>query len=145
MEKANTLKDILKVADKRPLKGDDFNKFFVDTDKARGTQSADKVAVYLKNRRDIPSKVLFTGHRGSGKSTELWRLQQKIKSEYLPISFSIEQHTDPLNMNFIDLVFIIMEQVFAAAQKHDVFLSEDLLTDILGWLETTAELKSFLS
>lgn len=32
-------------------------------------------------------KILFMGHRGSEKSTELYRLKEQIKSEYEVINF----------------------------------------------------------
>ena len=142
MNQAKKLSDILKVTVKKHLTGKDFDKFFVNTDEARGRRSALLLADYLRSLNDIPQKILFTGHRGSGKSTELWRLQQQINNMYLPITFSLGDHLDPLNLEYIDLVFLVMERIFNAAREYNIYIDEDLLNNILRWVEDTTQIKT---
>ena len=142
MKQAKNLSEILKVTQRKPLTGGDFDNFFVNTDEARGYQAALLLADYLHNLRETPQKILFTGHRGSGKSTELWRLQQQVKDAYFPISFSVHQHLGLVNLEYIDLVFLVMERIYASACENNIFIDEDLLQNILRWVEDTTEIKT---
>lgn len=142
MNQAKRLSDILKVTGKKPLTGNDFDRFFVNTDDARGRRSALLMADYLCSLNENPQKILFTGHRGSGKSTELWRLQQQVKDMYFPITFSLGDHLDPLNLEYIDLVFLVMERTYHAAGEYNIKIDEDLLNNILRWVEETTDIKT---
>lgn len=142
MKQAKTLSEILKVTSNKPLIGEDHDHFFVETDAARGRASAEILTQYLLTLKDQPQRILFTGHTGSGKSTELWRLQQKLSKQYLTIHFSVEKHLNLLEMNVIDLIFLIMEQIYAKAIAEGIGLKERLLTDILHWLEDTTEIRT---
>jgi hypothetical protein len=142
MNQAKQLGDILKVTGKKPLTGEDFDKFYVNTDDARGYPSALELADYLHSLSETPQKILFTGHRGSGKSTELWRLQQQVNDLYFPIVFSVGDHLDRFNLEYIDLVFLVMERIYASARENNIFLDEDLLDNILKWVEDTTEIRT---
>lgn len=142
MNQAKQLSEILKVTSKKPLTGEDFNKFFVNTDEARGCRSALLLADYLHGVSETPEKVLFTGHQGSGKSTELWRLQQKVKDVYFPIVFSVGDHLDLFNLEYIDLIFLVMERTYNTAKENNIYIDEDLLDNILKWLEDTTEIRT---
>jgi len=53
MERALKLSDVLRVARPDPLKGEDFEKFFVETDEARGEEVALHLSGYFKVNRDV--------------------------------------------------------------------------------------------
>jgi hypothetical protein len=142
MIQAKQLSEILKVAQHKPLTGEDFDDFFVNTDKARGYQPALLLADFLQSFSEAPQKILFTGHRGSGKSTELWRLQQEVKDMYFPIAFSVQRHLGLVNLEFIDLVFLVMERIYTSAREKNIHIDEDLLHNILKWVEDTTEIKT---
>ncbi len=142
MKKAETLSEILHVTGNKPLTGETYDNFFVETDEARGRYSAEMMAQYLLTLKESPQRILFTGHTGSGKSTELWRLQQKISEQYFTIPFSAAEHLNLLEMNAIDLIFLIMEQIYSKAQEQGFLLKEELLSNILSWLEETTEIRT---
>jgi hypothetical protein len=142
VKQAKDLSEILKVTQRKPLTGGDFDNFFVNTDEARGYQAALLLADYLHNLKETPQKILFTGHRGSGKSTELWRLQQQVKDVYFPISFSVHQHLGLVNLEYIDLLFLVMERIYSSARENNIFIDEDLLQNILRWVEDTTEIRT---
>jgi Cdc6-like AAA superfamily ATPase len=142
MKQAKQLNEIINVSETKPLTGEDFDNFFVNTDEARGCQPAIMLADFLHNSRTTPGGILFTGHRGSGKSTELWRFQQQVKEDYFPVVFSVAKHLDLLNIEYTDLVFLIMEQVFKAARENNIKIDDDLLHNILKWVEDTTEIKT---
>ncbi len=142
MKQAKDVSEILKVTQRKPLSGGDFDNFFVNTDEARGYQAALLLADYLHNLKETPQKILFTGHRGSGKSTELWRLQQQVKDAYLPISFSVQKQLGLVNLEYIDLVFLVMERIYTSARENSITIDEDLLQNILLWVEDTTEIRT---
>ena len=54
-----------------------------------------------------PPIVFFTGHRGSGKSSMLWRLLDRFKRDYFVVYFDIEHNLDSRTANQIDLLYLI--------------------------------------
>lgn len=45
-------------------------------------------------RYDYPQKYLFTGHRGTGKSTELAKFEERFSGEFFIIRYSVEENLD---------------------------------------------------
>ena len=69
MAKAKNLTDMVRVFDPvQPLSGTELTEFYVD----RQSESLAQMETRLRvARKDEPIKLLFTGQRGCGKSTEL--------------------------------------------------------------------------
>ena len=65
MEKATTIGDILKVTIVHPLRGKDFDAFYQDCDLVRGENPAEAMAALLRQRKDMPFKLISTGHGGT--------------------------------------------------------------------------------
>jgi len=63
---------------REPLRGESLKAFYVE----REHNPMERMRVYLLGLRQKPVKVLFSGHRGSGKSTELNRLAEVIKRRF---------------------------------------------------------------
>jgi len=130
MEKAKTLRNILRVTGPEPLKGDDFKKFFVETDEARGINAVSQLSDYFDANRDMPKKVLFMGHRGSGKSTELFRFEQYVKDNFKVINFSIRDEIDITDLKYVDLVFVILNKLFDEAQNDNIPINRNILDNL---------------
>jgi hypothetical protein len=124
VEKANNISELLKVCNPEPLSGTDFNKFHVNTSLARGNNSALNLTNYLKINKDDFQKILFMGHRGSGKTTELWQVQENLKSDFWIISFSIKNEIDSIDLKYIDLVFLILSKLLEIAQSQGIITNE---------------------
>ena len=77
-------------------------------------------------------RYLFSGHTGSGKSTELRKIAASpdIKKMYWPLLISLREHTDINDIDYTDVFFVIASQLFLAYQttgnlkKHDELLEE---------------------
>ena len=54
-----------------------------------------------------PPIAFFTGHRGSGKSSMLFRLLEHFKDEFFLVYFDIEQNLDSSTANQIDLLYLL--------------------------------------
>lgn len=70
------------------------------------------------SRHKATSK-LFMGHKGSGKSTEIVNISDKLKDKYEIITFSIAQEIEIMGIEYIDVIFVIMSQIIDFLEKND--------------------------
>lgn len=135
MKKAERLEDIFKVFEPTPLADDEmFGQFYVETYEARGANAVTHMALSLKYSANTAIKILFMGHRGSGKSTELFLLEKDIESEFDVISFAISDEVDVGTMSYTDFIFAIMAQIVKYVEKKPE-LHEKLRDDITALYE----------
>ncbi|MBD1933295.1 MULTISPECIES: P-loop NTPase fold protein [Cyanophyceae] len=60
---------------------------------------------------DDPAKFLLAGHRGSGKSTELRLLQDKLKESYTVIWIDTETALERYNIGYAEVVVLIGQEI----------------------------------
>ncbi len=89
---------------------------YVSLDEARGSQSVINELANTINLSDKPVYQLLAGHRGSGKSTELIRLKDKLKTgedKYFVVSFDIvgERDIDPRDVEFSEVLIAIISHL----------------------------------
>ncbi len=130
MERAANLQNVVRVTKLEPLKGEDFDKFFVETDAARGQNAALSMSDYFLANIDEPKKVLFMGHRGSGKSTELYRFGKYIEHEFKVINFSIKEDADIRDLEYADMIFVILRRLYNEAIKDQIPVNEHVLDNL---------------
>lgn len=130
MEKATELREIVRSTKLVPLRGEDFEKFFVETDDARGVNAAWMLRDYFDINKDEPKKVLFMGHRGSGKSTELYRFGEYLKDDFRIVNFSIRDEADTADLEYVDLIFIILQQLHEQAERDGLVVNEHILKNL---------------
>lgn len=133
MEKATNLRQILKVYEPNPLQGDDFNKFHVDASDARGDNSSEKISMFFSELKDIPQKILFMGHRGSGKSTELWKVITELEPNFKIISFSVKEEIDIIDLKYMDLMFLILKKLLDSAKDEKINLGDYLIDNLYNY------------
>lgn len=115
MPKAKQVRELLKVFKPYPLKDKEFDDFYVDTTAARGYDSAYSIIDHFEIFREEPQKLLFMGHSGSGKSTELWKVKTNLEDNFQVICFSVRDEIDLSDMNYVDLIFVILDKLFHTA------------------------------
>jgi len=81
-------------------------------------------------------KTIFTGHRGSGKTTELARLAGILQEPHIVVSFNAASLLNLGDINYADLLVMLGAQVFQAARRSRVKLDEEKLDDLLFWYRT---------
>lgn len=138
MKKASKVEEMISVFEPFPLmEKTAFNEFYVNTYEARGNDAVKRMAYGLKYSLNKNMKILFMGHRGSGKSTELFLLKNEIKDKFEIISFFIEDEVDVDSMTYIDFIFAIMSQIVKFVDKRDdlSFLDEDIDALYRYWQE----------
>jgi len=126
---ATTLPEILRVSELKPLSTDTFESFFVNTDRARGKSIALSLKYFFESKKDTPQKVLFMGHRGSGKSTELFRLEQLLSHAFQFVRFSVKE-IDIIDLNYIDLIFLLLDKLYEQANRDNIPLHNNLLENL---------------
>lgn len=139
MKHADKIEDMISVFEPFPLmKDEDFEEFYVKTYAARGTDAVKHMALGLRHCSNAAMKILFMGHRGSGKSTELFLLKQEIEDQFEVINFFIEEEVDVDSMTYTDFIFAIMSQIVKYVEKKTLLhgiLSEDIEALYKYWYE----------
>ncbi len=133
MERATCMQELLKVFEPKPLSGDNLEKFRVNTNKARGKDSAAVLRYYFNANRESSKKVLFMGHRGSGKSTELYKIGEDLEESFCVINFSIRKEVDIRGMKYLDLIFVILSKLFETAVAEGVKIDEGILDNLYNY------------
>ncbi len=130
---AKTLKDVFNTANPIPLQSGDRR--YVDCTAVRGNEDVVALMFNMINWSDQPMTAqLFTGHRGCGKSTELFRLKKRLEDAgYAVIYFEADEAIDVEDVVYSDVLVAIAQQVFGGLQTLGVKLDDDLLDDIFAW------------
>jgi len=87
----------------------------------------------------VPPKFLHklvTGHRGSGKSTELLRLREALQREdFFTIYLDAENVLDPGDVCYQDVLLAIAQSLGAELEKQGLTVDEKLLRELAGWFQ----------
>ena len=117
----------------RPLEGEWLARFYAE----RPQESS---ITYLLDELSFDSsdddKTIFTGHRGSGKTTELARLGEKLESTHTVVLVNAEGLLNLGDVDYADLLVVLGLRVFQEARRSGVRLDEAKLDDLLFWYRT---------
>ncbi len=80
---ADNLKDAYRVCDVVPLKDLALEQYYVDLSGTRKNNAISAISQILEDQQaEDFCTILFTGHRGGGKSTELNHIQKQWEADY---------------------------------------------------------------
>jgi hypothetical protein len=83
---------------------------------------------------DVHVAQLFTGHRGSGKSTELLRLQARLEQAgYVVLFFEADDDLDLNDLEYTDLLLSIARRVVSDLHDKGIDLPAGLLQNVADW------------
>jgi energy-coupling factor transporter ATP-binding protein EcfA2 len=134
LRKAENLTEAYALLDPdRPLEREWLAHFYADRPEESSITS---LIDELKLDPSHNDKTIFTGHRGSGKSTELARLEEMLQATHTVVRFNVEGLLNLGDVNYADLLVVLGLQVFQAARQSGVKLSDDKLHDLLFWYTT---------
>ena len=140
-DRATTLKEAFRKCDVVPLEGENIDKYYVDLSQVRKTEAIDEMngtLEFLDAGEFIT--VLFVGHRGSGKSTELRRLEREWQKDYRVIYLEINEETDINDVAYTDLYLIVIKQIEFELRQLGLSFDKNLLTSFEDWFrEVTKE------
>jgi len=112
------LKRIYQVFEPAPLTADETD-LYVDLDEVRGSSGLVNKLAQTIRLSGKPTCQLLAGHRGSGKSTELQRLQGKLEigpEKFFTVFCEILEDIEPNDVDFPDVLISIIRQM--ADQFH---------------------------
>ena len=141
VERASTLKAAYRICNVEPLSGDDLERYYVDLSAVRKTEAIEGVNTLLDFQEPGEfTTILFTGHRGCGKSTELKRIQKKWETDYRVVYLEVNEETDINDAIYVDLYLIVIKQIEFELRKMGLQLDPQLLKSFEDWFkEVTRE------
>lgn len=125
--------------------------YYIDFSPARGGKLIEQISrTITRLSPDRPTCQLFTGHVGSGKSTELLRLQSQLKKEgFHVVYFESSKDLDMGDVDITDILLAIARQVSESIELLKIKLQpkgfKSLLSGVIGVLNTEIDLKGDLS
>lgn len=119
LQPADNLADVIFLFNPQRALDDAYLRFYVD----RGSPARQTIATLLRVndlQRGQPVKLLFTGHSGSGKSTELNRLCQDLEADFFVVKVSTSSIVQPTDLTVVDVVLIAAMALFRTAVNEQV-------------------------
>lgn len=128
--KAKNLREALNILDpERPLNTEkELDNYFVE----RAMCPLEDLIPSLRETTGH-QKVLFTGHRGSGKSTELAQLERLLGNEFFVVRYSVKNILNLFDLTYVDVVVSLGLQLFKEATAQKVRVKEEVLSHILDF------------
>lgn len=139
--RAKTLKEAYRACDVKPLVGDDIARYYVDLSAVRKTEAIEIVSTKLtyQNPGEFDT-ILFTGHRGCGKSTELKRIQSRWENEYRVIYIEFDLELDVNDTEYTDLYLLLIKQLADDLTELRLKFDPEILKSFESWFkEVTKE------
>ena len=138
--RAKTLKEAYRACDLTPLMGDDIARYYVDLSAVRNTVAIDNVSTDLDLQEPGEfNTILFTGHRGCGKSTELKRIQSRWENEYRVIYIEFDQELDPYDTEYTDLYLLVINKVADDLTELGLKFDRKLLHSFELWFKEVTQ------
>lgn len=135
---AQNLDDIEITLDQKALNETNYEDYYVVTKEARGEDPTTKLIRKLDKYKEKDLKVLFSGFKGCGKSTELLRLKRQLEKDYLVNIFSVREELDPNTLTISEILITIMRGLFNFVKTHyqQIKLSPKLIQNLENWTKT---------
>ncbi|MBI3682202.1 MAG: AAA family ATPase [Acidobacteria bacterium] len=67
-----------------------------------------------------PQKILFTGHRGCGKSTELAKLAQQLARRFFILHYSVKDRLNLFDLTYVDVVLSLGLELLRASKEQKI-------------------------
>jgi energy-coupling factor transporter ATP-binding protein EcfA2 len=138
--KAQTLPEVVRFFDPmHSLSGQGLKDWYID----RPGDPLRRMKIYLQGLglNNEPTRILFSGHVGSGKSTALNKLAGELKQQFLIVPFDVRQAGGIADLNYVDVVLGIATSLFKRATEPDVLdkapaqIAADFWADLTGFIE----------
>jgi energy-coupling factor transporter ATP-binding protein EcfA2 len=135
---AKTLREAYRVCDVTPLEGQDIERYYVPLESRQDAVIG--VNTILKNQQ--PGEftcVLFTGHVGCGKSSELARIGRVQSEEYHVIYIRADEEIDVNDVEYTDLYLLIIKQVEYTLRLEKLKFDGELQKSFEDWFKDITE------
>lgn len=97
-------------------------------------------SVELDNCKEVVLHKLFIGHPGCGKTTELYKLQQKTQEMgFITCLGRCDLELDSADIEYTDVLFYILDLLVNAAESNGIRLDAELVRSIIDYWEQDIE------
>lgn len=131
---ATNLRDAYRVCDVKPLSGESLDRYYVALGARMNTTYGIQVMLEDQEPGEF-AKVLFTGHVGCGKSSELAKIARNEQESYSIIYVQAEEQTDPYDLEYTDLYLLIIKEVEYSLRKVGLQFDGRLLKSFEDWFK----------
>jgi ABC-type multidrug transport system fused ATPase/permease subunit len=137
---AKTLKQAFRNCNLGALIGGSLDHFRVDLSKVRNETAIASVSRKLDflNPGEAGA-ILFTGHRGCGKSTELRRLERQWEREYEVIYVRATDELDINDADYKDIYLVIIKYITERLHSYGLSPNAALLKAFEDWFKEITE------
>src|SRR4028118_2055047 len=141
INRATTLKKAYLVCNPlESLEGDDLDRYYVDLSEVRKTEAIAGVSNILDFQEPEQfTTILFTGHRGCGKSTELKRIQKQWEIDYRVIYLEVNEETDINDVSYTDFYLIVIKRIEFEMRRLKLKLDSRLMDNFEAWFKDVTE------
>ncbi|MGK7940637.1 MAG: ATP-binding protein [Crocosphaera sp.] len=134
--RATNLREAYRICNPEPLTGEDIDRYYVDLSSVRKTETIQNITTKLLFLEPAEfCTILFTGHRGCGKSTELRRLEKQVKSDYYIVYLEADVELDINDAEYTDLYLLIIKKVADELYKLGAKFDNKLLSQFESWFK----------
>src|SRR4028118_300897 len=149
--RAKTLKEAYRACDVKPLTGENIARYCVDLAAVDNTEAIEGVSrdwdIHEAGEFDT---ILFIGHRGCRKSTELKRIQPQCENAYRVIDRECDWKRDVNDAEYTDLYLLLSKKVADDLTELRLKFDPKLLESFESWFkdvtkETEATVQSSVS
>lgn len=138
--RAKTLKEAYRICEVKPLAGEDIQRYYVDLSAVRNTEAIEGVSTDLDLQESGEfNTILFTGHRGCGKSTELKRLQAQWEKEYRVIYIEADLELDIYDTEYTDLYLLFIKQIADDLSRLRLKFDSQILESFELWFKEVTQ------
>lgn len=110
----------------------DDRQYYIDFAAVRGGEVINEMGEVIVNEAPDPTRQLFTGHIGCGKSTELSRLAENLRAEgFAVISFDSSAELDMGDVDISDILLAIAHQVAQWMQAQQIRVKAGYLSNLV--------------
>lgn len=136
------LRQIRQACELGPLTEDDLQRFWVDTLEARDPHSDVREVLRTRLEDQDDGKILFYGHAGSGKSTELNKLLKEIEERYLVVNFSVREEMSLTDVQAEDLILVLVERLVARAEAQALPIDAPSLQGVYDYFASVSQTRT---
>lgn len=112
---ARDLREAIRIFNpQRPLEGEALHAYYAD----RGSGARQRMHMFLDVAEGEPVSMLFTGHGGSGKSTELNKLIEELGDRYFVVKVRTGDIVPPTDLTYVDVILIAAMALFRTASDE---------------------------
>lgn len=141
MSSSTTLRELRQNLKPKPLKLEELQALFVETSDARdqGLSMRRRIEMILDGE-ETHAKVLFAGHGGAGKSTELVKFRSENEGRYVFVPLSISKDGNPNEVSIESLLVLIVEAVLRTLRDEGIPFDDQSIENIYDWFDEVFEI-----